>query len=211
LTAKLNSNQANQNSSALCTSPQASTTTRLIDIGQASSQVSPAVSESGSHISPGVNGESVCNVSACNNVNNTNTIATACTENVSVQSETFVNTSKYSKLSLHKFSDSSNQVAVHFIRELDEYFTQKRTPKELRLPLVFRSISDSFTKQWMLTTYGQLKSYDDFKKVFTELLWDGTRQSEIRCRVYQDRYNYRSGEVFPNITLDTPTWPAWCH
>jgi hypothetical protein len=41
----------------------------------------------------------------------------------------------------------------------------------------------------MLTTYGQLKSYDDFKKAFTELFWDGTRQSEIRYR-----YNYRSGE-----------------
>jgi len=27
-----------------------------------------------------------------------------------------------------------------------------------------------------------------------ELVWDGTRWSEIRCRVYQDQYNYRSGE-----------------
>ena len=41
--------------------------------------------------------------------------------------------------------------------------------------------------------YGQLKSYDDFKKAFTQLLWDGTRQSQNRNRVYQDRYNYRSG------------------
>jgi hypothetical protein len=141
-----------------------------------------------------VNGESVCNVSACSIVNNTNTIATSCTENVSAQSETFVNTSQYSELPLPTFSDSSKQVAVHFIRELDEYFTLKRTPEELRLPLVFRSISDAFAKQWMLTTYGQLKSYDEFKKAFTELLWDGTRESEIRCRVYQDRYNYRPGE-----------------
>jgi hypothetical protein len=59
LNAKLNSNQANQNTSAVCTSPQANTKTRLIDIDQSSSQVSPAVSESSSHISPGVNGESV--------------------------------------------------------------------------------------------------------------------------------------------------------
>jgi hypothetical protein len=95
LKAKLNSNQANQNASAVCTLPQASKTTRLIDIGQSSCQVSrPAVSESSSHISPGVNGESVCNASACNNVNTTNTIATSCTENLSAQSETFVNTSK---------------------------------------------------------------------------------------------------------------------
>jgi predicted RNase H-like nuclease (RuvC/YqgF family) len=89
LKAKLNSNQTNQNASAVCTSLQASTT-RLIDIGQSSSQVSPAVSEPSSHISPGVNGESVYNASACNYVNNTNTIATSCNENVSAQSETFV-------------------------------------------------------------------------------------------------------------------------
>jgi hypothetical protein len=73
--AKVNSNQTNQTASAVCTSPQTSTTIKVMDIGQPTSQVSPAVSESGSHISPGVNGVSVCNVSACNNVSNTNTIA----------------------------------------------------------------------------------------------------------------------------------------
>lgn len=104
---KLNSNQANQTASAVWTFPQASTTIRLIDIGQSTSQVSPAVLESDSHISPGVNGVSVCNISACNSVNNTNAIATSCTENVSVPSETFCNTSRFSELSLPKFSDSS--------------------------------------------------------------------------------------------------------
>jgi hypothetical protein len=43
-------------------------------------------------------------------------------------------------------------------------------------------------------TYGQLKSYDDFKKAFTELLWDSSRQSEIKYRVYQDQFNCRSME-----------------
>jgi hypothetical protein len=41
-----------------------------------------------------VNGVSVCNVSACNNVNNTNTIATSFIDNVSAQSETSVDTSQ---------------------------------------------------------------------------------------------------------------------
>jgi hypothetical protein len=94
------------------------------------------------------------------------------------------------------FTDSSQQVAVHFVRELDEYFSLRKTPEELHLPLVFRTISDPFAKQWMLTAYRQFKSYEDFKRAFTELLWDSTRQSEIRCRVYQDRYDYRSRESF---------------
>ena len=114
--AKVNSNQTNQTASAVCTSPQTSTTLRVMDIGQPTSQFSPPLSESGSHILSGVNGVIVCNISACNNVNNTNTIATSCIENVSAQSVTSVDTSQYKELSLPQFCDSSKQVAVHFIR-----------------------------------------------------------------------------------------------
>jgi hypothetical protein len=95
---KLNGNEANKTPSAVFTSPQVSAMIRVTDVGQQSSQVSSAVSESDSHISPSVNGVSVFNVSACNHVSNTNTIATSCTENVSAPSETFVNTSQYSAI-----------------------------------------------------------------------------------------------------------------
>jgi hypothetical protein len=196
LRVKINNNPDNQAASAVCASPQTSSEIRVVDTGQPTGQVSSAISESASHISPGVNSVNVCNVSACDSVNATAASAVSCIKDVSAQSEKSVDTSQYNELSLPKFSDSSKQVVVHFIRELDEYFTLKKTPEELRLPLVFRSISDPFAKQWMLTTYGQLKSYNDFKTAFKELLWDGTRQSEIRCRVYQDRYDYRSGESF---------------
>jgi hypothetical protein len=62
----------------------------------------------------------VCKVSACNNVNNTNTIANLCIENVSAQSEMSVDTSQYKELSLPKFSGCSKPAAVHCIREGDE-------------------------------------------------------------------------------------------
>jgi hypothetical protein len=65
---------------------------------------------------------------------------------------------------LPKFTDSSQQVAVHFVRELDEYFALKKSPEELRHQLVFRAISDAFAKQWMPTEYGKIKSYNDFKR-----------------------------------------------
>ena len=105
-------------------------------------------------------------------------------------------TERYSELSLPKFTDSSKQVAVNFVRELDEYFALKKTPEKLRIPLVFRAISDPFAKQWMLTAYGKFKSYDEFKKAFTELLWDTTRQAEVRCKIYQERYDHRTRESF---------------
>ena len=98
------------------------------------------------------------------------------------------------------------------------YFILSKTPEELRLPLVFLSISDPFAKRWMLTACGQLKSYDDFKKAFSELLWDGTRRSEIRCQVYQGGYTWGESlrtlhyirqlgqHVFASHVQPGPTW-----
>ena len=145
LGSKINCNRANQTASSICTTPQSSTIS-VIDTGQSTCQFSPDVSESGSHISPGVNGVSVYNASACNSVKNTNTIATSCIHNMSAHSQTSVDTSQY-ELSLSKCSDSSKQVAVPFIRELDAYFTLRKPPERLRLPIVFHSILDPFANQ----------------------------------------------------------------
>ena len=144
---KINCNWANQAASAICTSPQPSTKIRVIDTGQPTRQFSPDVLESGSHISPGVNGVSVYNAPACNSVKNTNTIATSCIQNVSAHSEMSADTSQYNELSLSKCSDISKQVAVPFVRELDEYFTIRKPHERLRLPLVFLSISNPFANR----------------------------------------------------------------
>jgi hypothetical protein len=151
----------------------------------------------------------VClNVSACNNVNHTNTIATSCIENVSAQSETSVDTSQFKELSLPKFSGSSKQVAVHFIRHLDEYFTLRKTPEELRLPLVFRSISDPFPKQWLLTTMGNLNHMTILRTLLRGYFGmepDGQKSGAgcIKTDITTGR-----GKVSPNITLDKSTWSA---
>jgi hypothetical protein len=92
----------------------------------------------------------------CNEVRNPNTITASGVESVSVHSEKDVDTIHYNELSLPRFTDSSQQVTVHFVRQLDEHFSLRKTPEELRLPLVFRAISDPFAKQWMLTAYAQL-------------------------------------------------------
>jgi len=105
------------------------------------------------------------NTSRCNNVSDSNnsrsdivrnssTVVVSGVENVRVQSETYVDTSHCNELSLPRLTDSSQQVAVHFIRELDENFSLRKTFEEPRVTLVFRSISDPFVKQWMLTDYG---------------------------------------------------------
>jgi hypothetical protein len=142
LMAKVNVSLKNQAESAVCVSPQTSSTIRVIDVGRSTSQAAPDVPESGNCSSPGVNGVSANKTSGCNEVRNISTVAGSGIESVSALSETYVDSSHYNELSLPKFIDSSQQVAVHFVRELDEYFTPRKTPEELRLPLVFRAISD---------------------------------------------------------------------
>ena len=73
LRAEVNGNLAMQTDSAVCASPQTSTTIRVTDVGRPTSQASPAVSESSSRNSPGVNGVSDSNTSRCNNVSDSNT------------------------------------------------------------------------------------------------------------------------------------------
>jgi len=99
-------------------------------------------------------------------------------------------------LTFPTFSDSTKQVSLHFIRELDQYFNIRQTPDELRLPLVFTAIQESFAKQWLSSSFDKLEGYNEFKKAFTELLWNPSRQASIRSSIYLDKYNPDSGESY---------------
>ena len=65
------------------------------------------------HTSSGVIGMSDCQRSTCNK-NHTNPLATHCND-IIAQSVACHNASQYSELTLPSFTDSSRQVAVHFI------------------------------------------------------------------------------------------------
>ena len=86
------------------------------------------------------------------------------------------------ELTLPTFSDSTKQVPIHFIRDLEQYFNLRQTPDELRLNLVFGAIQEPFAKQWMSSSFDKLKGYDDFKKAVTELFWNSSRHASIRFR-----------------------------
>ena len=94
---------------------------------------------------------------------------------------------------------------MHLIRELDKYFSLRKTPKEIRLPFVFRSISDTFTKQWMLTAYRQLRSYDDFKGHLRSYF--GTVNINLRSGVGRTKIAKVTSreKVSRSITSDMPT------
>jgi hypothetical protein len=62
--------------------------------------------------------------------------------------------------------------------------------------LVFRSVQEPFAKQWLSSSFEKLKSNDEFNRGFTELLWNPSRQANIRSSIYLDKYNPYSGESY---------------
>jgi len=113
---------------------------------------------------------------------------------VNVKSDVFANNSPMNELTLPTFHDSSNQIALNFLRDLDEYYRIKNVPEPLKLPLAMRAVTDPTTKSWFRTVYGELHDYGHFKTLFTKFLWNSPTQSRIRCSIYQDTFTMQNGE-----------------
>jgi hypothetical protein len=63
----------------------------------------------------------------------------------------------------------------------------------LKLPLAARAVQDPFTKAWLSAEYYKLGTYENFRMQVTQLLWNDQKQSSIRCKIFQDKYD-RNGE-----------------
>jgi len=124
------------------------------------------------------------------------TINSGVCTNVNVTSEVQSRSVDLSELSLPSFIYSSEQVPLHFIRDLDLYFKLRQTPDHLKLPLTLRALQEPITKQWFSSTYVKLKSYDEFRKGFSDLLWNPNRQTDIRNQIYLDKHSPNSGETY---------------
>jgi len=92
----------------------------------------------------GENGVNGCSRSVCSDVNSVikRTTNSCSYGNVNITSELRAKSAELCELTSPTFSDSTKQVPIHFIRNLDQYFNFRQTPDELRLPLVFRAIQE---------------------------------------------------------------------
>ena len=115
---------------------------------------------------------------------------------VNATSETLVKSVDLQELTLPTFTDSSKQVPLHFVRDLELYFKLRQTPENLKLPLAFRAVQEPIARQWFSSVFEKLGEYGEFKKGFTELLWNPNRQAGIRSKIYLDRHNPDSGESY---------------
>jgi hypothetical protein len=92
-----------------------------------------------------------------------------------------------SDLTLPKFTDAAKQNAVQFLLELDSYFALRRVPETLKLQIVNRAISDKYVIQWLESVRKDLRTYNDFKHAFTDLLWNSAIEAEVRNAIYLNK------------------------
>src|SRR5215471_12069283 len=84
---------------------------------------------------------------------------------VNVKSVVFASNLHLNELTLPQFYDSTKQIVLHFLRDLDEYYRIKNIPESLRLPLAMRAVTDPTAKSWFSTVYGELNGYEHFKSL----------------------------------------------
>ena len=112
-----------------------------------------------------VSGENASNLSTFSgSADVPNTSVNSCNNNANAGSELYANNTDLSEMTLLTFKDSTSQVPLHFFRDLDLYFSLKRTPEELRLVLVFRAVKEPLSKQCLSSVFDRMKNYDEFKE-----------------------------------------------
>jgi len=97
--------------------------------------------------------------------------------------------SSLNELTLPIYSDHTTQVIGNFLNDLDLYFGLNGVAENLKLPLVARDLQDPFTKAWMSAEYYKLGTYETLRTQVTPLLWNDQKQSSIRCKIFQDKFD----------------------
>ena len=165
-----------------------------VDLGNSNQAGSTAASSASSYHIGNVNTNN-CTTSVCGNGTSPPSInSNVESAIVNVPPDMFASNLHLNELTLPQFYDSSRQIVLHFLRNLDEYYRIKNIPESLKLPLAMRAVSDPIAKSWFSTVYHELKGYEQFKSLFTKFLWNSPTQSRIRCSIYQDKFTGQDGE-----------------
>jgi hypothetical protein len=179
-------------------------TPQTADSGNASDRAVTTDQQAGSSRSANTNtlqtvdGVNMSSNSACHDSNSviSQTVNSGVCTTVNVTSEVLNRSADLREMTLLSFSESSKQVPLYFIRDLDLYFKLKQTPDHLKLPLTFRAIQQPIAKQGFSSTYNRLNGYEEFRKGVTDLLWNPNRQAGIRSQIYWKNPSVASAPIF---------------
>jgi hypothetical protein len=98
-----------------------------------------------------------------------------------------------SELPLPQFNEAKDTNPVYHIRQLDEFMQFRGVPKALQLAVAYRSMIGQMSKQWAETASWNLKDYLEFRREFLKAWRSSSRQSLVKCRLYQGKYHRNSG------------------
>jgi hypothetical protein len=65
----------------------------------------------------------------------------------------------------------------------------KNIPVEGELSVVYSSLAEKMSSQWIETVGHKIKDYQSFRKLFLDTWWSANKQSIVKCNLYQGRYN----------------------
>jgi hypothetical protein len=83
------------------------------------------------------------------------------------------------ELVLPIYSYISKQNTVHFLTELDNYFSLKCISDSITLSITTKAITNN----------RHVTGYEQFRQAIRELLWSPQVHSQVCCSIYQDQYD----------------------
>jgi hypothetical protein len=93
-----------------------------------------------------------------------------------------------SDLTLPRFNDSYKVNALFFLRQLDDFMRLKAVPVRFQLATALKSITDPLAVDWLSAVAPHIQNYEQFKLTFRRNFWSASKQSIVKCSIYQDRY-----------------------
>jgi hypothetical protein len=109
--------------------------------------------------------------------------------NVTPENATVSSFLSHSELPLPLYDASSDTNPVFHLRRLDEFMKIKSVPKAFQLTVAYRSIVGQMSEQRVETVSRNLPDYEAFKTSFLSTWWSASRQSLVKCSLYQGKYN----------------------
>jgi hypothetical protein len=100
-------------------------------------------------------------------------------------------TSQYSsnsEIALPLFDEDTVSPVFH-LKQLDDYMRLRNIPEEIKLTLAYRSSVGETSRVWVETMTKQIHDYPTFKRELLKMWWSPSKQSTVRCQLYQGRCN----------------------
>jgi hypothetical protein len=94
-----------------------------------------------------------------------------------------------SELPIPLYDDESETNPVFHLRHLEEFFQFRNVPKSLCLATACRSIIGHLSWQWIEAIAHRLTDYEAFKEAFLNTWWSKSKQSLVKCTLYQTKYD----------------------